>query len=162
MSNDRRRFIIICGATFMILFAGALRGGEVLMMEGLELVRRRNGGRNDTENGHVVIPLMGRFKNETGQRNLVLVLANVSVGGLEIRKWVDRLSELLLQEGRGQVMCPAICDKNGYLIERWKINGEFHRVLLQVQTLRNDLIRQDIEVEKRCNVYRSFRRGATT
>jgi hypothetical protein len=120
MSNDRRRFIIICGATFMILFAGALRGGEVLMMEGLELVRRRNGGRNDTENGHVVIPLMGRFKNETGQRNLVLVLANVSVGGLEIRKWVDRLSELLLQEGRGQVMCPAICDENGYLIERWK------------------------------------------
>ena len=162
VTSERKRFIIMCGATFVILFAGALRGGEVFMLEASELVKRRNDGRRDIENGHVVIPLMGRFKNETGERNLVLVLANETFGGLKIRKWVDKLTKLLKDEGKGRMTGPAICDVDGYVLERWKINGELHNMLVQVQTVRNDLIRPDIEVEKRFNLYRSFRRGATT
>jgi len=75
VSNVRKRFVVICASTFLILWVGALRGGEIFMLEISEFVKRRDDGRKSAM-GHVVVPLMGRFKNETGERNLVLVLAN--------------------------------------------------------------------------------------
>ena len=159
---SRKRMIIICAGTFIILFAGALRGGEVFMLEASEFVKRRNDGRDVEKNGHVVVPLMGRFKNETGERNLVLVLANETEGGLEIRKWTDRFTALLLAEGKHKTTGPAICDKDGYVLERWRVNGELHNVLKQVQANRPGILPVDIDVDKKFNTYRSFRRGATT
>jgi hypothetical protein len=44
------------------LWAGALHGGEIFMLESLEFVRRRDDGRNKEHDGHIIIPLMGRFK----------------------------------------------------------------------------------------------------
>jgi hypothetical protein len=112
--------------------------------------------------GSVVVPLMGRFKNETGERNLVLVLANKTEGGLEIRKWTDRFTALLLAEGKHKTTGPAICDKDGYVLERWRVNGELHNVLKQVQANRPGILPVDIDVDKKFNTYRSFRHGATT
>ena len=43
---DRKRVIIIFAGAFVILFACALRGGEVLMLEVSEFVKRRDDGRN--------------------------------------------------------------------------------------------------------------------
>ena len=160
-SSERKRMIIICAGTFVILFAGALRGGEVFMLEASEFVKRRNDGR-EMRQGHVVVPLMGRFKNETGERNLVIVLVNKTDGGLEIRKWVDIFTALLLAEGKGKSTGPAICDESGFVIERWKMNGELHDVLKRVQSQSPQIIPLDVDVEKRFNMYRSFRRGATT
>ena len=86
------------------------------MLEASELVRRRNDGKDLDVNGHVVIPLMGRFKGETGERNLIVVLANCTRSGLHICKWVDMLSSLLLVEGKGNSVGPAICDRNGNML----------------------------------------------
>ena len=161
VSVERKRFVIITAAAFVILWAGALRGGEVFMLESSELVKRRDDGRNLTGNGHVVIPLMGCFKGETGERNLIIVLANRSSGGLEIRRWVDLLSALLLVEGRGSTVGPALCDKDGNMIESRRLNEEFHMALEKIQQL-SDLIPDDLDVAGKFNLYRSFRRGATT
>jgi hypothetical protein len=161
-THERKRMIIVCAAAFVILFAGALRGGEVFMLEASEFVKRRDDGRDRMVNGHVVIPLMGRFKNEVGERNLVVVLANTTDGGLEVRKWIDRLTALLLAEEKHLTTGPAICDNNGYLLERWKVNGELHHMLKRVQLHNPNLIPNDVDVDKRFNTYRSFRRGATT
>ena len=114
------------------------------------------------KNGHCVIPLMGRFKQETGKRNLIIVLANVTSGGLEIRKWVELLVRLLESEGRGVEVGPVLCNENGYMIERWRLNGELHSILAVVQEMNLDVIPSETEVDNRFNVYRSFRRGATT
>ena len=132
VSRERKRTVIVSAGAFVMLFAGALRGGEVFMAEASEFVKRRDNGRSLTTNGHVVIPLMGRFKNETGERNLVIVLANVTDGGLQVRKWIDRLSALLLMEGKHESTGPAICDQDGYVLERWRLNGELHNILKQV------------------------------
>jgi hypothetical protein len=158
----RKREIVVYAGTFVILFGGALRGGEVLMLEASEFVKRRDDGRSLKENGHVVVPLMGRFKNETGERNLVIVLSNVTKSGLQIRKWIDRFTALLLSEGKGRTTGPAICDKDGFVLENWKINGELHQMLKRVQSLNDEIIPNDIDVDKSFNTYRSFRRGATT
>jgi len=96
----RKCFVVICTSTFLILWVGALRGGEVFMLEVSEFVKRRDNGRKYNM-GHVVVPLMGRFKNETGERNLVLVLANEINSGLKVRKWIDRFTALLKLEDRG-------------------------------------------------------------
>ena len=162
ITNERKRFIIICGAAFVILWAGALRGGEIFLLEATELIRRRNDGRNLVKDGHVAIPLMGRFKQETGERNLLIVLVNITSSGLEIRKWVDLLTGLLKAEGKGLETGPALCNKDGYMLEKGRLNGEFHAALVKVQSTSPGLISNDIEIDDRFNVYRSFRRGATT
>jgi len=116
VSKVRKRFVVICASTFLILWVGALRGGEVFMLEVSEFVKRRDDGRKNNM-GHVVVPLMGRFKNETGERNLVLVLANETNGGLKVRKWIDIFTALLKVEDRGSSTGPAICDEAGMVLE---------------------------------------------
>ena len=88
------------------------------MLEVSEFVKRRN-DRRKSKRGHVVVPLMGGFKNETGERNLLLVFANKSNGGVEVRKWVDRFTALLEMEGKGKATGPAVCDKKGIVLNDW-------------------------------------------
>lgn len=146
----------------MILWAGALRGGEIFLLEASELVKIRNDGSFLKKDGHVAVPLMGRLKKETGERNLLIVLENKTKSRLNIRKWVDLFRGLLNSEGNDKDTRSALCNKDGYMMERWKLNGEFHAVLNKVQTSEDGIISADIIVDERFIVYRSFRRGATT
>ena len=132
------------------------------MLEATEFVRRRNDGRDREVDGHIVIPLMGRFKNETGERNLLMVLANHTNGGLNIRKYVDRFTALLLIEGRGDTVGPAVCDIQGVVLDSSTLNKELHNAMEKIQNKGDGLVPSDIEVRERFNIYRSFRRGATT
>jgi hypothetical protein len=159
---DRKRFILICGAAFVILWGGALRGGEVMMIESTELIKRRLDGKEEAKYGHIVIPLMGRFKNETGERNLIIILANVTKGGICIRKWVEALSNMLMAEGRHKTIGPAICDKNGVQLEMWKLNMELQSMIHKVKEMNPGLIPEGVVIDERFKLYRSFRRGATT
>ena len=71
---DRKHHLIVIGGAFVVLVGGALQ--EVLLLEALELFKRRLDGKNCKELPHMVAPLMGRFKNETGERNMILALAS--------------------------------------------------------------------------------------
>ena len=157
----RKRDIVIVGATLVVLVGGALRGGEVLLMEASELVRRRLDGKRHPDHPHVVIPLMGRFKNEVGERNMLLTLASSTSSGIPIRKWVERLIILLMREGRGSRVGPAICDVDGFLMPRWKINGILHEALLRIQQ-DTELIPDEVDVINKYSMYRSARRGMYT
>jgi len=42
VDKARKRFFVMCAGTFVILWAGALRGGEVFMLEASEFVKRRD------------------------------------------------------------------------------------------------------------------------
>jgi len=58
--------VVMCAATFVILWAGALRGGEVLMLEASEFVKRRDDGRkHGNKMGHVVLPNGAQFPGVT-------------------------------------------------------------------------------------------------
>jgi hypothetical protein len=162
VNREQKRMVIICAAAYVILWAGALRGGEVFLLEYSELVKQRNNGRNKGKEGPCVILLMGHFKQETGERNLILVLANKTKSGLEIRKWIDLLIGLLRAENRHNEVGPAICNVDGFMMESWKLSGEFHEAIKQIQDSVPGLISSAIDVESRYNVYWPFRRGATT
>ena len=160
--RERKRLLVVAGAAFVILFGGALRGGEVLLLEASELVRRIRDGRDIAIHPHVVIPLMGRFKGETGERNVLLVLANESANGLEMRKWVERLAMVLTKEGRMQTVGPAICNTNGFVMERGRLNALLHEALGKIQSEGDMLIGAGVKIEDKFSIHRSFRRGATT
>jgi hypothetical protein len=112
ISDKCKWFIVVCSGAFVILWAGALRGGEIFMLEASEFARRRDDGRDREEDGHVIVPLMGRFKNETVERNLLIVLANRTKGGLDIRRCVDWFTSILLREGKGSNTGPAVCNED--------------------------------------------------
>ena len=157
----RKRDLVVVGATLVVLCTAALRGGEVLLMEASELIRRRLDGKNHEDFPHVVIPLMGRFKNETGERNILFALASVTASGIEVRKWVERLIILLMQEGRNRTLGPAICEADGFVMERWKINGIIREGLMKIQR-ETDLIPEGISVEAKYSIHRSGRRFGNT
>ena len=162
IDKQRKRRIIICGCAFVNLFVGALRGGEVLLMERTEFTSKIKSGKLHPTDPHVLIPLMGRFKGETGERNLLLPFASVTSSGIEVRLWNERLSKLLVEEGKDKEVGPAFCREDGTVSRSWDINGELTSALNRVQVLRPDLIPRQIDVEEKFNTYRSFRRGATT
>ena len=120
----------IVGRTVNVHILAALaiiKHQDIKMMQPLQTSKteaRDNGRKNKM--GHVVVPLMGRFKNETGERNLVLVLANETKGGLKVRKWIDRFMVLRKLEDQGSLTGPAICDEKGMVLERNIINDELH------------------------------------
>ena len=162
VTSMRKREVIVFAGSFVILFAGAFRGGEVLMLEVSEFVKRREDGRHLKKDGHVVIPLMGCFKNETGERNLVLVLANKTNGGLPVRKWIDRFTALLLVENKHLITGSVVCDQAGFAYSGWALTNELREMLKQVRSSTTDSIPNGLEIDKCFSAYRSFRRGATT
>jgi len=51
VDKARKRFVVMCAGTFVILWAGALRGGEMFMLEASEFVKRRDDGRKLEKKG---------------------------------------------------------------------------------------------------------------
>ena len=160
--HDRKRLAVIAGATFVVLFGGALRGGEVLLMEAKDLCKRIMDGRDHKKYPHVAVPLMGRFKGETGERNVLLGLCSKTKHALEIRVWVERLVLVLRGEGKDKRIGPAICEMDGFVMRRARINQLLHEMLLKVQRERSDLLPAAVDVKDKFSIHRSFRRGAHT
>lgn len=162
VDQKRKRDIIVGGAALVILYAGALRGGEIFLLEASELVKRCDYGKKHPTLPHVTAPLMGRFKNETGERNVLIPLPNVTASGLAIRLWVERLVNLLISEGRHKEVGPAICDYDGFVMPRARVNFVLHSALKKLQAERTDIVPLDMDVENDTSIHRGARRGAHT
>ena len=161
VSSSRRRNIKFFAAYMGTSMSGALRGGEGFMMERSELVVNIMKGKRD-KLAHVVMPLMGRFKSETGERNTMFILAGTTASGIRNRELLEDMVEVLVQEGLSGIPGPAYCDSKGKAMSYKEMNTEFHSALRKVQKERPDLISDDVEVEEVYNIYRSLRRGATS
>ncbi len=160
---ERKRDLIIGGAAFVSLFVGALRGEEIFMAEAEEFCKRIKSGKHDDKCSYVLLPLMGRFKHETGERNIIFSFASTTEGsGIPVRKWLERLAALLLREEKHEEVGPAFCDVSGYSYSRWKLNEELHHQLSELRSRRPELIAEDVDIPERFGIHRSFRRGATT
>ena len=92
---------------------------------------------------------------------MILALVLVTASGIEIRKWLERLIILLIREGRHKKVGPAVCERDGFLMARWKINGILCDTLLRIQRETN-LIRDNIDVVNKYSLHWSARRGMYT
>ena len=115
-------------------------------MERSELVRKRNTGITlDKSKEHVVVQLMGRFKGEEGERNIMLILARTSRSGLAIGTWISQLSEMLLQEKKHIGIGPALCYEDGSPYNSVELNSELEAMLLEIQSESPELIVPKVE-----------------
>jgi hypothetical protein len=162
-SKARKRQIVMLGACLVIGFCDALRGNEIFLVEASHLCQYAKKGR-EHQPPHVVIPLMGRFKGETGERNVIRLLAYTTASGIQIGKWVDRLVKILIAEGKDSMETPgpAFCDERGFVLSSSEMNDWFHAELIRVQESHSDLIQNDLDVTEIYNIHRSLRRGATS
>jgi hypothetical protein len=95
----RKRDVVMLGSFLMIGFCDALRGNEVFLVESANLCKYSEENKRFGRD-YVCIPMMGRFKGETGERNIMRVLVKVTHSGMRIEKWVNRLVRVLMVEGR--------------------------------------------------------------
>ena len=161
----RRRFLIMVGGYLVISYAGSLRGNEGLFVEAKGTIRQIGEGVHHPEYPHVCVTLFGRFKGENNEASSTLVLANRSKGGLEIRKWVERLVGVLHLEGamkREGNFVPGICNPDGSLMSREKLNEEFWKQLERIQKENGNALDKSIKIRQKFGIHRSLRRGSRT
>jgi hypothetical protein len=157
----RKRDIVMLGSYLIICFVCALRGNEGFLVESDGIQKMIGNGKDEREDEmkHVVIPLLGRFKNEDGEKWHVMVSTNETASGIKVRRWIERLARVLGEERRE--MGPAFCDDKGDMLDYWYMNAMFVKEVELVQKDEPNLVDQTIEVGDHYSIFRSLRKGST-
>ena len=91
---------------------------------------------------HVVIPLMGKFKGETGISHNLHAVVNETASKLKVRWWLERLNnELIMQVHRN---CPARCDEEGNLAQDSQYQETFVHFMTEIKQERLDIVLEDV------------------
>jgi hypothetical protein len=159
-SVAQREALALIGAYCCIAYGGSFHGHEVFYVDLLGLTKYAESELQDSGVVYAIIPLLGRFKNETGERYHLTPLVATTSSGLQISLWTRQLVEV--KKRHAIAHGPAFSDARGNLINsRWLAQEVLDRLHL-VQTRRPDLISMEVNVHEEYGISRSFRRGATT
>lgn len=152
--------LLIQAAVYSVIaFCGSFRGNEVFLvdLDGLFRYFKEEGGE---KKDHVVIPLLGRFKGETGERYHLTPLAAVTRTKIQVKAWIKSL--LASCEKVGRKRGPAFGDAFGRVIPSNVMQNIILDALVKVQHRCPAVIPSNVDVREEYGISRSFRRGATT
>ena len=111
----------------MSCFVASLKGIEGFMMDAVGFWYHIGKGRGEPLY-HVLIPLMGRFKGETGIRHHLQAVLNETSSKLKVRWWMERFNyELIMKR---QINGPACCDDEGNLSQASQYQDTFVHFLM--------------------------------
>ena len=169
-THGEKRNLIMKGAYFALLYGCSLRGHEGLFLERTDFVRLIEVGKKGVfdekgklkTEGHVCLPLLGRFKSEIGEQRHVMVMVNKSRSGLEFWLWMEQLASLLSKEEKHESAGPAFCNPDGTMLMSYQMNESLHSLLSELATVRPDLFLGRTDVSTAYGVSRLFRRGANS
>ena len=159
LNNDDDLRVAMEASFYLISFCCALRGEEVPLADLHGTIKYWDAGEVH-EVKHLVVPLLGRFKGETGESYHLLCAVDVTSHGLEPRKWVGRLIQLL--QNKGVRNGPLFRGAQGQRLKANHFEPDLISKLEYIQETKPDLIPGNVEVEEEYGVSRSFRRGATS
>jgi len=148
------------GAYVVTSFCASLRGNEGFMMDLAGLRKYLDCGRDEGENSHVVVPLLGQFKGETGDRYHLIPVVSVTASGLRPRYWLEQLVKV--RECQGFTSGPAFCDENGRCVKSKVYQTVFHDLLEDVKFQNPELFTVDSDIREDYGISRSMRRGSAT
>lgn len=77
--------LIMTGAYCVMCFCGSFRGHEVFLTDLDGLIRENLKVKESGKDNYVIIPLLGRFKGETGERYHLTPLAAETKSGLKVK-----------------------------------------------------------------------------
>jgi len=157
--NQREKEMIsMLGAYVVIAFCGSFRGNEVFLADMHGTMKYLTAG--DVAADTVIIPLLGRFKGETGERYHLTPLAAITSLGIQVKTWVKRLVEA--KTSRGYVRGPLFGDISGLVVKAKVIEMELMERLQGIKDSVPGLIPSDVDIYEDFGISRSFRRGATS
>jgi hypothetical protein len=89
MSGDEQRDnLALVGAYCCIAFGGSFRGHEVFLVDLYGLTKYSDSDLDLSGVPYLIIPLLGRFKNETGERYHLTPMVATTSSGIQIGLWV--------------------------------------------------------------------------
>jgi hypothetical protein len=148
----------------VVAFVIALRGEEVPLMD---LAAARNNfvqavmtppDDEGTVMAHAVIPLLGRFKGEHGEKYHYMVTVLETKSGLKPGKWIGRMLEyyqaLKITSG------PVFRDKKGQRVKIKAYEEAVMELLEEIQRESPCLIGENVDVRAEYGLGRSWRRGS--
>jgi hypothetical protein len=160
-SEVEKHKLALLGAYAAIAFGGSFRGHEVFLTDLFGLIKYGEQElTSPSGTPYVIIPLLGRFKTETGERYHLTPLVATTASGIPIGTWVRRL--MVSKKAQGGSHGPAFSDAQGRRISLQWVEMEMLERIQQVQARRPDLMSSDVSVFEQVGISRSFRRGATT
>ena len=160
-TTTTRENIVEFMAFLLIQYCGSLRGEEVPMCDASGFYTHFEEGMNHPTYPHVMVYLLGRFKNEIGERNHLIPIAARAASGLQPGVWVGRLLELRLKQK--VVNGPLFIGPNNKdPIKMSVLVPMFYDLLLEIQEEYPRAISPKVEVPSAYGMSRSARRGATT
>jgi hypothetical protein len=159
--REKEEEAVLFPALFSIItFCGGFRGEETPLME-LSGTKSRFSESGRHKQKHVVVSLVGRFKNVIGEHRHMLPLVAVTSSGLKPRLWVGRMIEWYGKKGitRG----PVFRNSETGMAEKAKVY-EFDILLelVAIQRVGGGIISETVDVYESYGVSRSFRRGSNT
>ena len=162
-SPTHRLQIALMAAALVIGYAAALRGEEIPRADLANLRKNWKEGLAHPTAPHVPIALIGRFKNEGGNKSHTVPLACQTSSGLPVKKWVERA--IGLYELLGIVDGPLFRVQTKTSFRRAKVRDldpRFHDLLKRVQYRWPHLLSPNLDPAAEFSLSRSLRRGATT
>ena len=156
----RKRLLCMCAGYIAVTYAYSLRGNEGFWVDAQRLVDGIETGKHPP-NGvipHVLVCLLGRFKNESGDRMHCFPIASETKSGVKVRFWLEQVVQVLVSERKTD--CPAFCDSEGFLLSESVVESVFHPILEELKSSGCQHISKGIDVEENYHCFRSFRRGA--
>ena len=105
-----------------------------------------------------MIPLLEKFKGETGTKYHLLMTVPVTNSGLNPQYWVECRVDLLQMEGK--ISGPALCNIYSHSLQGRDMENEFHVQLNCIKENSSGLIPMDNQVEEMHGINRLFRCGS--
>lgn len=158
--EEEKKQLLCLGSFVVITYVASLRGYETFYVDLAGLRTHLPLGKNHPVHPHVVIPLLGRFKGETGERCHLVPLPLVTSSGIQVGKWVELLVSIRASEGR--VRGPAFCDTNGDVARSGDVDALFIQAVERVQARRPDLFKPGDEIAKSHGISRTLRKGSNS
>jgi hypothetical protein len=144
--------LTLIGAYVCVAFGGSFRGHEVFLVDLYGLLKYSVLNLESEGTPYVIIPLLGRFKTEDGERYHLTPLAYTTASGIPIGKWIKRLAELKREQGLSHG--PAFSDRFGRRISPQWLEMEILDRFQIIQSSHPQLIPAEVNVHEEYGISR--------
>jgi hypothetical protein len=137
-SNSDRSTSVELGAFSCIGYGGSFRDNEVFLVDLFGLAKYSNMTLEERGIRYVIVPLLGQFKSEDGERYHLMPLAYITKSDVCVGHWVEQLVAAKAKHSMSHG--PAFSDRLGKLLDSSWVEMEILDRLHKIQATSPDLI----------------------